>query len=276
MSADAQARPVVWTSVAVMLIIVKVVLFLSVFSLELENTFAQNGLFLSVITPNMVWCLLIWYHVCWWLSKLYYPLVSLSLSWRIHYQPAWSIQCLLMPWQHRLSGHQLPLCWQLSKLSYSLVSLLPTWWIYGKPKWSTSCLLMIVKVVLLLSAIILESKNTLPTRIGNSVTADALGTQFFWTSVAVVLTIVQVVLFLTIFTSEMVNTKSTQMVDIMSADAQATQLAWASATVILMIVKVVLLLSVLILDSENALPTSMVNTLSADFIDLSMLNIDII
>ena len=135
-------------------------------------------LFLSVITPNMVWCLLIWYHVCWWLSKLYYPLVSLSLSWRIHYQPAWSIQCLLMPWQHRLSGHQLPLCWQLSKLSYSLVSLLPTWWIYDKPKWSTSCLLMIVKVVLLLSAIILELKNTLPTRIGNSVTADALGTQF--------------------------------------------------------------------------------------------------
>ena len=65
---------------------------------------------------------------------------------------------------------------------------------------------MIVKVVLLLSAIILESKNTLQTRIDNSVTADALGTQFVWTSVAVVLTIVQVVLFLTIFTSEMVNT----------------------------------------------------------------------
>ena len=61
-------------------------------------------------------------------------------------------------------------------------------------------------IVLFLSAIILESKNTLPTRIGNSVTDDALGTQFVWTSVAVLLKIVQVVLFLCIFTSEMENT----------------------------------------------------------------------
>ena len=38
MSADAQTRPVVWASAAVMLMIVKDVLFLSVFIFELENT----------------------------------------------------------------------------------------------------------------------------------------------------------------------------------------------------------------------------------------------
>ena len=55
LSADAQARSVAWTSVAVMLMIVKVVLFLNVFSLDLENTLPETVVFfLSVITPNKV------------------------------------------------------------------------------------------------------------------------------------------------------------------------------------------------------------------------------
>ena len=68
-----------------------------------------------------------------------------------------------------------------------------------------SCLLMIVKVVLSLSVIILELENTLPTRMVNSMSADALAAQVIWTSVAVMLTIVKVVLFLSVITPNMVN-----------------------------------------------------------------------
>ena len=65
---------------------------------------------------------------------------------------------------------------------------------------------MIIKLVLFFSAIIFELENTLPTRMANSMSADALGTQFIWTSVAVVLMIDQVVLILSIFTSKMETT----------------------------------------------------------------------
>ena len=68
-----------------------------------------------------------------------------------------------------------------------------------------SCLLMIVKVVLSLSIIILELENTLPTRMVNSMSADALAAQIIWTSVAVMFTIVKVVLFLSVITPNMVN-----------------------------------------------------------------------
>ena len=66
------------------------------------------------------------------------------------------------------------------------------------------CLLMTVKVVLSLSVIIIELENTLPTRMVNSMSADALAAQVIWTS-AVMLTIVKVVLFLSVITPNMVN-----------------------------------------------------------------------
>ena len=79
-------------------------------------------------------------------------------------------------------------------------------------------MLMIVKDVLFLSVFIFEFENTLPTRMVNSMSADALAIQIVWTSVAVMLTIVKAALFFSIITHEMENTWSTQMVDIMSAD----------------------------------------------------------
>ena len=53
---------------------------------------------------------------------------------------------------------------------------------------------MIVKVVLFFTVIILELENTLPTRMVNSMSADALATQVVWSSVVVVLMIVKAVL----------------------------------------------------------------------------------
>ena len=67
-----------------------------------------------------------------------------------------------------------------------------------------ACVLMTVKVVLSLSVIILELENTLPTRMVNSMSADALAAQVIWTS-AVMLTIVKVVLFLSVITPNMMN-----------------------------------------------------------------------
>ena len=60
---------------------------------------------------------------------------------------------------------------------------------------------MIVKVVLFFSVIILELENTLPTRMVNSMSADALATQVVWSSVVVVLMIVKAVLSFIIVTS---------------------------------------------------------------------------
>ena len=60
-----------------------------------------------------------WYHVCWWLPKLSYSLLPLSLSLRIHYQPTWPIPCLLMPLEHNLSGHQWPIVQVVLFLSIS-------------------------------------------------------------------------------------------------------------------------------------------------------------
>ena len=60
---------------------------------------------------------------------------------------------------------------------------------------------MIVKVVLFFSVIILELENTSPTRMVNSMSADALATQVVWSSVVVVLMIVKAVLSFNIVTS---------------------------------------------------------------------------
>ena len=60
---------------------------------------------------------------------------------------------------------------------------------------------MIVKVVLFFTVIILELENTLPTRMVNSMSADALATQVVWSSVVVVLMIVKAVLSFNIVTS---------------------------------------------------------------------------
>ena len=96
MSAEAQARPVAWASAAVMLRIVKDVLFLSVLFLELENTLPTR-----MVNPMSTDALATqlsghWWPLCWWLSNLSYPLMSYHPRWRTHSQLKWSISCLLM------------------------------------------------------------------------------------------------------------------------------------------------------------------------------------
>ena len=133
---------------------------------------------------------------------------------------------------------------------------------------STTVTLMIVKVVLLLSVLILDPENALPTSMVNTLSADFIDLSMFninmWSWISAVIPVVRKYINNTLgrinvcwcpgnaicldtsscyvdndqicFISSVSfllrwRTQSTQMVDIMSADAQATQIVWTSVAI---------------------------------------------